>query len=100
MHNVSINATLMLVVTKLKFVPVLKLVEFKTVRMTITVTAIITGATGIRLAAYVPRAIAEIAIGAANPIVIDIKPDKNPNAHNTGCDVHVHIHCCNKEEGK
>ena len=79
MHNVSINDTFMAAVMKLKFVPVLKLDVLSTVRLTITTTAIITGATGIRFPAYVPSAIAEIAIGAANPIVIEIKPDINPN---------------------
>jgi hypothetical protein len=70
----------MIVAAKLKFVPILKLVELSVVSITITITAIITGATGIRLPAYVPRAIAEIAIGAAKPIVIETKPDKNPKA--------------------
>jgi hypothetical protein len=65
-------------VIKLKFVPVLKLVVLSTVRHTIATTAIITGETGIRFPAYVPSAMAEIAIGAANPIVIEINPDINP----------------------
>ncbi len=28
------------------------------------------------------------------------KPGKNPNIHSKGCNVHVHVHCCNNEEDK
>ncbi|MBW4421410.1 MAG: hypothetical protein KME13_19620 [Myxacorys californica WJT36-NPBG1] len=28
------------------------------------------------------------------------KPDNNSTVHGSGCDVHVHIHCCNNEGGK
>ena len=70
----------MLVAAKLKFAPVLKLLEFRIVRMTITEIAITIGVNGIRFPAYVPNAIAQIAIGAAKPIVIEINPERNPNA--------------------
>ena len=67
-----------LVAAKLKFAPVLKLLELRTVRMIIIEIAITIGFSGIRFPAYVPRAIAQIAIGAAKPIVIEIKPERNP----------------------
>jgi len=75
-----IRIILILVATKLKFAPVLKLLELRTVRMIITEMAVTIGATGIRLPAYVPNAMAQIAIGAAKPIVIEIKPERNPKA--------------------
>ena len=80
MQRPSISATLIIVVTKLKLAPVLKLLEFRTVRRTIIIIAVKSGARGIRFAAYVPRAMAAIAIGAAKPIVIEIKPDRKPSA--------------------
>jgi hypothetical protein len=66
------------VAAKLKFAPVLKLLELRIVRIRITEIPITIGDTGIRFPAYVPKAIAQIAIGAANPIDIDIKPDMKP----------------------
>ena len=77
-QRVRISIILMLVAAKLKFAPVLKLLELRIVSIMITEIAMVIGGRGIRFPAYVPNAIAEIAIGAAKPIVIDIKPDRKP----------------------
>ena len=80
MQSVRIRITFNDVAAKLKFAPVLKLLELRMVRMITTEIAIAIGERGIIFPAYVPSAMAQMAIGAANPIVIEINPERKPKA--------------------
>ena len=66
------------VAKKLKFAPILKLLEFKTASTIMEITEIKSGDAIKRILAYTPSAIAANAIGAANPMVIEINPERNP----------------------
>jgi hypothetical protein len=76
---VIIRRILRAVVAKLKLAPSLKLLVLRMVSMTIADIPITIGEKGNNLPAYSPRARAEIAIGAANPMVMEMNPERNPN---------------------
>ena len=79
MQKAIIRIIFMDVATKLKLAPILKLLEFNMVRIMIAEIAIIIGDIARKLLAYVPNAIDSMAIGAANPMVIEINPERKPN---------------------